>query len=55
MWFYLFFIKKILTCALKAQVKKLKTEIFSWNLCIQYCKSLMICVLNTKLIYYLLF
>jgi len=32
-------IMEMLTYVLKTQVKKLKIEVFSWNLCIQHCKS----------------
>ena len=42
----------MLTCALKAQVKKLNIELFSWKLCIQHYKSLDIYIFNTKFISY---
>ena len=38
----------------KAQVKKLKLELFFWKLCIQHHKSLNIYIFNTKFIVYFL-
>jgi len=39
---------EMLTCALKAQVKKSKIEIFCWKMCIQYIRNLKSYLFKTK-------